>query len=574
VDPRQLLSRIPGDPFGKAADGAYMLKVMTQAGAVGPVAPHKLAQMGRAYARWGNSPATAAVLASIRFPDDTYIEDELGSLTFGEVERRSNALARQLREKGVASGDGLAIMARNHRGFIDATLAGSKLGCNILYLNTMFAAPQLVDVMKREEPAALIYDEEFAGLLEDIPSEIPRFVAWSDGDDNGAGVGSSGEKLEDLISSGDGSPLDPPDHDPRFTILTSGTTGTPKGAQRKPPAGLAPLAALIDSIPYRQRDKMMIAAPLFHSWGFTHMVMSMTLANTLVLRRKFDPEGTLQAVADSGARTLAVVPVMMQRTLRLEDEVLDKFDLPTLEITAASGSALPGELATEWMDRFGDCVYNLYGSTEVAYATIASPADLREAPGTAGRAPRGTIVRIVDENGKDLPQGETGRIFVGNEMAFEGYTGGGGKDMLDGLMSSGDVGHFDEQQRLFVDGRDDEMIVSGGENVFPREVEDLLAGHESVAEVAVIGIDDEDFGQALKAFVVPAGSETLEEKELRSYVKSNLANYKVPRKIEFLDELPRNATGKVLKRELKDDDGESGGDDASPDADADDENQD
>ncbi len=565
MDPRDLISKIPGDPLGKAADGAYMLKVMTQAGAVGPVAPIKLAQMARAYARWGNSPATAAVLASIRFPDDPYIEDELGSLTFGEVESRSNALARSLSKEGVKSGDGLAIMARNHRGFVETTIAVLALGCNILYLNTMFAPPQLVDVMKREDPAALVYDQEFTELLENVPSDIPRYVAWSDAEGDAT-------TLEELIEAGSEEPLDPPKDDPRFTILTSGTTGTPKGAQRKPPSGLAPLAALIDSIPYRQRDKMMIAAPLFHSWGFTHLVMSMTLANTLVLRRKFDPKGMLETVQETGARTLAVVPVMMQRTLRIEDAELDEFDLPKLEITAASGSALPGELATEWMDRFGDCVYNLYGSTEVAYATIAGPTDLRQAPGTAGRPPRGTIVRIVDEDGKDLPQGETGRIFVGNEMAFEGYTGGGQKDTLDdGLMSSGDVGHFDDDGRLFVDGRDDEMIVSGGENVFPREVEDLLAGHESVAEVAVIGVEDEDFGQALKAFVVSAGSEDLGEDELRSYVKSNLANYKVPRKIEFLDELPRNATGKVLKRELKDDgedDEENGGKDSSSGGDA------
>jgi fatty-acyl-CoA synthase len=202
------------------------------------------------------------------------------------------------------------------------------------------------------------------------------------------------------------------------------------------------------------------------------------------------------------------------------------------------------------MDRFGDNLYNLYGSTEVAWATIATPEDLREAPGTAGRPPRGTVVKIVDKDGEELPPGETGRVFVGNEMAFEGYTGGGSKDEYQGLLSSGDVGHFDEQGRLFIDGRDDEMIVSGGENVFPREVEDLLAGRDDVKEVAVIGVDDEEFGQRLKAFVVPDHAEQLDADEIRAYVKKNLARYKVPREVEFLDSLPRNATGKVLKREL------------------------
>jgi acyl-CoA synthetase (AMP-forming)/AMP-acid ligase II len=220
-------------------------------------------------------------------------------------------------------------------------------------------------------------------------------------------------------------------------------------------------------------------------------------------------------------------------------------------VIAASGSALPGELATKTMDAFGDVLYNLYGSTEVAWATIATPADLRAAPGTAGRPPRGTIVRLYDEQGELVTKpAETGRIFVGNEMLFEGYTGGGGKDVIDGLMATGDVGHFDEEGRLFVDGRDDEMIVSGGENVFPREVEDLIADHAAIDEVAIIGVEDEQFGQRLKAYAVKTKGGKVDEAELKAYVKKNLAGYKVPREIVFMDELPRNATGKVLKREL------------------------
>jgi acyl-CoA synthetase (AMP-forming)/AMP-acid ligase II len=231
--------------------------------------------------------------------------------------------------------------------------------------------------------------------------------------------------------------------------------------------------------------------------------------------------------------------------------VLDRYSLPDLKITSLSGSALPGELAIAWMDHFGDNVYNLYGSTEVAYATVATPEDLRAAPGTAGKPPRGTTIRLYDEAGKEVPQGEVGRIFVGNEMAFEGYTGGGGKEIIDGLYSSGDVGHFDSAGRLFIDGRDDEMIVSGGENVFPREVEDLLADHDAVVEVAVIGVEDDEFGQRLKAFVVTREEVEVSAQDLTAHVKANLASYKSPREIEFLDELPRNATGKVLKKDLR-----------------------
>ncbi len=246
----------------------------------------------------------------------------------------------------------------------------------------------------------------------------------------------------------------------------------------------------------------------------------------------------------------SLVPVMLQRILDLGEEAIGRYDLGALRIVALSGSALPGELAVRAMDAFGDVLYNLYGSTEVAWATIATPAELRAAPGTAGTPPAGTVVKLLDERGREVPRGQPGRIFVGNEMMFEGYTGGGGKEIIDGLMSTGDVGHLDSDGRLFVDGRDDEMIVSGGENVFPREVEDLLSDHEDVAEVAVVGVPDDEFGQRLKAFVVPCEGAKLDEGEIQEYVKRNLARFKVPREVVFMAELPRNATGKILKREL------------------------
>ena len=301
----------------------------------------------------------------------------------------------------------------------------------------------------------------------------------------------------------------------------------------------------------RAERTTVIAAPLFHSWGFVNFAFGLVLGSTYVVQRRFDPEATLKMVADNDADALVVVPVMLQRIIELDDEILDRYDLPSLRVTAASGSALPGDLATRWMDRFGDNLYNLYGSTEVGWATIATPEDMREAPGTAGRPPRGTEVRILGDDGEPVPDGETGRIFVGNEMSFEGYTGGGGKEVVDGLLSSGDVGHFEERGRLFIDGRDDEMIVSGGENVFPREVEDLLASHEAIDEAAVIGVDDERFGQRLKAFVVVTSGAALDEAAVKDHVKANLARYKVPRDVEFLDELPRNPTGKVVKRDLR-----------------------
>jgi acyl-CoA synthetase (AMP-forming)/AMP-acid ligase II len=535
-----IASRLPT----RLGDTAFELRVFSEVGLIRPIRPDKLARVAERYLRWGASPALGSAANAITAPERTAIIDEAGTLTWEETHRRSNALARALRDEGVGVGDGVAIMCRNHRYFIEATMACAKVGAIALYLNTAFAGPQLADVLERESPAALIYDQEFTELLSGAAKGPRRFVAWEERD------GTDQTTLEQLISGSDSEDLEaPPDHG-RYIILTSGTTGTPKGAQRSQPEGLTALAALLSKIPRRHYETAMIAAPLFHSWGFLHFILSLPTAATMVLRPKFDPEDTLRATAEHRARVLVVVPVMMQRILALPEEVKRRYDLSALEVTAASGSALPGELATNWMDQFGDNLYNLYGSTEVAWATVATPEDMRAAPGTAGCAPRGTVVRIVDENGEDVSPGETGRIFIGNRMAFEGYTGGGGKEHLGDLLSSGDIGHFDEEGRLFIDGRDDEMIVSGGENVFPREVEDLLADHEGVVEAAAIGVEDEEFGQRLRAFVVKVDGANVSEEELKSHVKANLARYKVPREIVFVDGLPRNATGKVLKREL------------------------
>jgi fatty-acyl-CoA synthase len=538
------LKSIAASARQSVADSVFEAKVLHEAGILGLHRPDKSVKVVSAFVRWGASPALGITTAAIHYPDEPALIDERGSLTFEQLHRRSNALAHAFAAMGIGYGDGIGIMCRNHRGFIEVTLAAAKLGASALYLNTMFAGPQLVEVMNREGPKALVYDEEFADLLDGVDESVVRVIGWCDTEDPAS------RTLDGLIASHGDSNLKPPPDKPRFVILTSGTTGTPKGAQRSSPDGLLAMAALIDRIPYRARETMMIAAPLFHSWGFFHFVISLPTASTLVLRRRFDEEETLRAVQEHRAQVLAVVPVMLQRILRLPEETLDRYDLSSLRITSLSGSALPGELAIEWMDRFGDTIYNLYGSTEVAYATVATPADLRAAPGTAGRPPRGTVVRLYDEVGREVPQGEVGRIFVGNEMSFEGYTGGGGKEVIDGLLSSGDVGHIDEAGRLFIDGRDDEMIVSGGENVFPREVEDLLADHGAVVDVAVIGVVDEEFGQRLKAFVVVAEETDVSEEELRGHIKANLAAYKAPREIEFVEELPRNATGKILKREL------------------------
>ncbi len=518
------------------------VRVLGRAGVIRPYGPRTLAELALLVHRWGTGPAGGFATLAARSPHQVGVVDELGELTWGELHRRSNSLARALAERGVGEGDSVAVMCRNHRGFLDASIAIAKLGADILYLNTAFAGPQLVDVLEREAPTLVIHDEEFTGLLAGA-HVARRVLAWTDADPGGNGS----ETLEQLVSAYDEGDLQPPERHARIVVLTSGTTGTPKGAPRQE-AGIDAAVALLSRMPLRAGWRTHIAAPLFHTWGFAHLALAMLLGSTVVLRRTFDPVAALRTTQDERCQSMVVIPVMLQRILALEPGQIEGISLARVEVVASSGSALPATLAREWMDRFGDHLYNIYGSTEVAYASIATPEDLRADPTSAGRPPHGTVVRILDDTGAELPQGETGRIFVGNGLLFEGYTHGGSKEVVDGLMSSGDVGYFDAAGRLHVAGRDDDMIVSGGENVFPQEVEDCLVAHKHVVEVAAVGVCDDHYGQRLRAFVVRSGEVSAEE--LQEHVKANLARFKVPREIVFLDELPRNATGKVLKRDL------------------------
>ena len=528
---------------GLLANELTALRVLASAGVIYPYSPRVLYRIARTLHEWGRGPAGGFTTLAQRHPDQVGVIDELGELTFGELHRRSNALAHSLRGLGISEGDSVAILCRNHRGFIEASIAAAKLGADLLYLNTAFAAPQLREVCAREKPAAIVYDQEFTDLIELSGSRTMLVLAWVDSEPGDLPT------IEQLIGVGSRDDLVPPGHRSRSVILTSGTTGAPKGAPRSEGSFDAGVA-LLSRLPLRRGWRTHIAAPLFHTWGWAHLNLAMLMGSTMVLRRRFDPEECLRAVTEHRCDSMAVIPVMLQRIMQLPPDTLASYDLSHVKVVAASGSALPGDLGTDWMDRFGDHLFNIYGSTEVAWVTIAQPADLRAAPGTAGSPPHATVVRLYDEQGTPVREGQPGRIFVGNSMLFEGYTGGGSKDMVDGLMSTGDVGRFDAEGRLFVEGRDDEMIVSGGENVFPQEVEDCLSRHDAVVEAAAVGVDDADFGKRLRAFVVLAPSTDVSEDDLKDWVKQNLARYKVPREIVVLDELPRNATGKILKREL------------------------
>jgi acyl-CoA synthetase (AMP-forming)/AMP-acid ligase II len=533
----------------RLAETLGIVATMRRAGVIAPMRPDKYIRIAAAMQRENMGITSGFAAAAQRCPDRPGLVDELGTLTWREIDQRADAFAAGLQALPSPS-KVIGIMARNHRGFVEALIAANRIGADVLLLNTSFAGPALAEVVKREGVDAVIYDEEFTATVDRALADKPdatRIIAWTDGPQGGLTV-------EMMIAVHTGRQPQRASTKSKVILLTSGTTGSPKGAKHSGGADGGPgiLKAILDRTPWRAEEPVVVVAPMFHAWGFSQLVFAASMACTVVTRRKFDPEATLELIDRHRATGLCVVPVMFDRIMELPDEVRAKYSGRSLRFAAASGSRMRPDVVISFMDQFGDVIYNNYNATEAGMIATATPQDLRAAPDTAGKPAGGTEIRILDQDFDEMPAGEVGGIYVRNSTQFDGYTSGMTKDFHEGFMSSGDVGYLDDAGRLFVVGRDDEMIVSGGENVYPIEVEKTLTAHDDVAEASVIGVDDEQFGQRLAAFVVLNHGASATPDLLKQHIRENLANYKVPRDITILDELPRGSTGKIVRRELQD----------------------
>jgi fatty-acyl-CoA synthase len=529
-------------------DTVGLVATMTRSGMIAPLRPDKYLRIAAAMRRENISAVSGFASAAQRCPDRPGLIDEIGTLTWREIDQRCDAFAAALQALPGGQPRVIGIMCRNHRGFIEAVVAANRIGTDLLLLNTSFAGPALAEVVAREGADAMVYDEEFTEIVDRALAERPdatRIVAWTDDPSAHNDV-----TVEKMIKEHTGREPKRATEKPRTILLTSGTTGTPKGAKL---TGGDPgaLKAILDRTPWHAEEAIVVAAPMFHAWGFSQLIFAATMACTIVTRRKFDPEATLELVDRHKATGLAVVPVMFDRIMELPDGVRSRYSGRSLRFAAASGSRMRPDVVTAFMDQFGDVIYNNYNATEAGLIASATPEDLRAAPDTAGKPAPGTVIRVLDKDFGEVPTGEVGQIYCRSGTLFDGYTSGNTKDFHEGFMASGDMGYVDANGRLFVVGRDDEMIVSGGENVYPIEVEKTLASHADVAEASVIGVDDEQYGQRLAAFVVlnPGASATSDT--LKQHVRESLANYKVPRQITVLDELPRSITGKIVRKDLQ-----------------------
>jgi fatty-acyl-CoA synthase len=547
--PGQVVSKIQQYLERGSAELHYLRKII-ESGAFRLEPPQNYAALVADLRKWGEFGMLPALNAR-RAPNRAALIDEEGELSYRELDEAVHAVANGLIEKGVRGGDGVAILARNHRWFLIANYGAARAGARIILLNSEFSGPQIKEVSEREGAKVIIYDDEYTQAVSKAEPSLGKFRALGVNPDSDKPSGSTDETLAELIARSSKAPAPKASKHASIIILTSGTTGTPKGANRSTPPTLAPVGGILSHVPFKAGEVTSLPSPMFHALGYLHATIAMFLGSTLVLRRKFKPPLVLEDIEKYKATAIVVVPVMLSRILDEIEKMATKPDLSSLRIVFVSGSQLGAELATRALKDIGPVVYNMYGSTEIAFATIARPKDLELNSATVGPVVRGVKVKLLDDNGNEVAQGEVGRIFVGNAFPFEGYTGGGHKQIIDGLMSSGDVGYFDEHGLLYVSGRDDEMIVSGGENVFPAEVEDLISGHPEVIEATAIGVADKDWGHRLRAFVVKKQDASVDEDAIKVYVRDHLARYKVPREVIFLEELPRNPTGKILKRELR-----------------------
>lgn len=538
----------PLDGLKQITDLAHprTVKRLFEAGLFSPRSPFALATALPYLLGRGPSLGILSQMNAVALRNKIAIHDRNGSLTFGELDQEANRVSYALRRAGLKGGDRFGMLMRNGREMAAVALGAQKAGYVACPLNTWAKTKELKTVLENLEPTLLFYDTAHADEVQKVVTNDLSIVHV--GDSSQAAPNST--SYEEFIEDAPPTPPFPLTRDrgsAKVIIQTSGTTGTPKGASRDASsAGIGALANLLGSVPYRRSDIVFCPAPLFHSFGLATFTFATALGATLVLPPKFDPEESLALIEEHGATVASFVPVMMRRIVSLPDEVKKKYDLSSLRIVIASGSAISQDLKNEARELFGDVLYDLYGSTEIGWVAIATPEDMEKKPRSVGRPVEGIEIGVFSEDGEQLPPNETGELFVKSQVLFEGYTSGESKDERDGFMSIGDLGKLDDDGYLYVESRSDDMVVVGGENVYPVEVEEVIESMDGVSEVTVLGVEDDEYGHVLAAFVV--GKVTPEK--VRKACRSELASFKVPRKITILKELPRTSTGKVLKREL------------------------
>ena len=516
--------------------------VLRSAGAIAPL--WTLPSLA-AIVRTSGRASTPNILARLH-GDRTAVIDDEGELSYRDLARFSNAAVNALRvlpDSGRQPAVGL--MCRNSRYAVYAMFGALGAGAKLALLNSDLGPKQLAEVCRREQLDAVVCDEDFVDRFALVHDDVKLLIA-------GPGDATSGRDFAALLRRTSSSSPPTPKRNAAIVILTSGSTGMPKGVLREPgrqKPTLTTLGGFLQKIPLRRTDRILLAPPMFHGWGLMVLTAGLMTGATVVVQREFDEGRAVDALVAHRCTALIAVPTMLRRLIALGPEQLDRIDRSQLRLIASGGARLDTTLVDDILGSFGPVLHNLYGTTEAAYITIATPEDLTDKPSCAGRAPIGVEVAIV-RSGRRRAAGEVGQIYARTGSQMASYTDDAGKPTFEGMIATGDTGWLDRTGRLFIDGRADNMIVSGGENVFPEEVELVLSRMDGIADAVVVAVADQDFGQRLRAFIVAQGPTPPAEDAIRSYIAHELSRSRVPRDVIFVGAIPRSATGKVTRSVL------------------------
>ncbi len=512
---------------------AAAARALVSSGLLGPPGPLTALRLAREIYRSGTNPYTLLAIAAARWPDRTAIVDDDGALSYRELQAKTESLARELSGQGVGPGQAAGIMCRNGRNFVAAMFAAGLVGADVVPMNTDFRSTALASAVTSHQITTMFADVEFAEQVRDAAATVTVI-------DPATIQSQPGDPRPIVAAAG------------RIVLLTSGTTGVPKSVPRSPrlSLGVGVGVTLLERTRLTVGSRIMLAAPMFHGFGLGTLILAVSLGGTIITHRRFDAEATLARASLQRADALTVVPIMLARIMELPQQVRARNPVPSLRVVISSGDRLDPSLVRRFMDTYGDILYNAYGATEVGIGALATPAELRRAPETVGRPVAGCPVRIFSRAGRPVGPRVTGRIFVGGELTTDGSAGGDTKVVIDRMSSTGDMGYLDNAGRLYIVGREDDMIVSGGENVYPRALENALAEHPDVAENAVVGVPDEQFGRRLAAFIIPRPGSDIDIAALREHLKGKVSRFEQPRDIHIVDGIPRNSAGKVLRKEL------------------------
>jgi acyl-CoA synthetase (AMP-forming)/AMP-acid ligase II len=512
-------------------------RALLRSGLLSPPSPAAGFRLIREARRGGTNPFTLLAVTAARWPHRAAIVDDDGALSFRELQLATESLARRLSGDGVGPGQAVGVMCRNGRGLVAGFFAAALIGADIVPVNTDFRTDALAAALSAHRITAMVADDEFTRRVHAASKPAGASVTVVD---------------PVAVTPRDGDPRPRVAAPGRIVLLTSGTTGTPKGVPRTPQlrSAVGVWVTILDRTRLRTGSRISVAMPMFHGLGLGMLMITVALGGTVITQRHFDAEAALAQASLHRADAFTAVPVVLARILDLPERVRTRNPVPHLRVVMSSGDRLDPTLGQRFMDAYGDVLYNGYGSTEVGIGALATPADLRDAPETVGKPVAGCPVRILDKHDRPVGPRVTGRIFVGGDLAGEGYTGGGAKTVVDGMTSTGDMGYLDNAGRLYIVGREDDMIISGGENVYPRAVENALAEHPDVADNVVIGVPDERFGHRLAAFVVLQPGSAVDVPAFREYLKDRVSRFEQPRDVHILTSIPRNAAGKVVRKEL------------------------